>query len=635
MSEVTPENGPKLPVRRDRLRSAALLLLGFVLGGAVFSARSCANSEPEAETAAPTEAQTHTVWTCSMHPQIRQPEPGQCPICGMDLIPATKDETSASGAPERVVLSQRAQALARLRTTEVHRLADAAAELRLLGRIEADETTRKDITAWIGGRIDKLHVNSTGERVRAGQAVATMYSPEVFAAHQDLLAAKRQVDQLATGAEATRKAARAALEAARDRLRLLGIPDDELQQMETQPRPTRSLPIRSPFSGTVIERLATEGAYVSTGTPLYRIANLNSLWVQLDAYESDLAELAVGQPVRVEVRAFPGEEFEGSVTFIDPTLDPRTRTAQVRVQLNNQAGRLRPGMFAEATVAAKTGAEPGSDEGPLVIPASAPLFTGRRAVVYVEERDGNTTGYEPRTVRLGPRLGNAYPVVAGLSEGERVVTRGAFTLDADLQIQGGPSMMAEASSQLPPNDAPEIALTAAQRGRLAPVVAAYLEVQVALAKDALEAAKRAAEKLLAAVGTAQVSEPREAKLAWTALAGDLRVHAKHVAMAHDLTTARTGFEPLSGAIQRLLQRLGNPLDKPLNLAFCPMAAHSHGASWIQEGAEIENSYFGPSMRSCGEVTQQVAPGQHLQPAAGEPEPEPSHDSQHSHEGHGQ
>jgi len=612
MSDAPDSPSPATrPAHRQRLQSAALILLGFVLGAAVFGARACLHSEPHAHVSHDHEPAAQTLWTCSMHPQIRQTKPGKCPICGMDLVPVGKRDASAADARGQVVLSDRAQALAKLRTTLVHRRADAAAELRLLGRIEADETTRKDITAWIGGRIDKLHVNATGERVRAGEVVATLYSPEVLAAHQDLLAAQRQVDQLAHGAEATRKAAQAALDAARERLRLLGIPEPELQQMASATQPTRALAIRSPYTGTVIERLATEGAYISTGTPLYRIANLNSLWVQLDAYESDLAELAVGQDVQIAVRAFPGEDFEGKVTFIDPTLDPRTRTAQVRVQLGNRSGRLRPGMFAEATVATRAGDEPDGEQGPLIVPASAPLFTGRRAVVYVEVRDGNTVAYEPRTVRLGPRAGNAYPVVAGLSEGERVVTRGAFTLDADLQIQGGPSMMSDDGMEPSAPEAAAVSLSAAQRRRLAPVLNAYLEAQVALAKDELKAAKRAAEQLQAAVNDAQLSEPRETKLAWTPLANDLRMHAKHIAMASDLTTARTGFESLSEAVQRVLQQFGNPLDTSLQLAFCPMAAHSQGASWVQEGNQIDNAYFGPAMRTCGEITQQVAPGEHL------------------------
>ncbi len=587
-----------------------LVLIGVLLGNSVFALRACSpepHEHAESKTTEAPEDSDTTIWTCAMHPQVRQPEPGQCPICGMDLIPVTSDQTKGPSDPNRIVLSDRARKLAELRTTTVRRRAEASADLRLLGRIEPDETTLKTVTAWTGGRIDRLYVNVTGERVHAGQVIATLYSPEVFAAHQDLLVAKRQVGRMAQSPESSRNAAEAALNAARERLRLLGVPDNELARMETEERPTRSVSIRTPFGGTVIERLATEGAYVSTGTPLYRVANLKTLWVQLDAYESDLPKLSVGQQVRIEVQAMPGEVFEGKVTFIDPTLEPQRRTAQVRVEVENQDGRLRPGMFAEATVAA----EPRTGGSPLVVPASAPLFTGRRAIVYVEIKSGDRVAYEPRTVRLGPRLGKFYPVVAGLAEGEQVVTRGAFALDADLQIRGGSSMMSAPDDEDAGTWDAAIELPAAERKKLALVVDAYLAVQEALAADDLEAAKKAAETLSEAAATVKLERPSEAKAAWAEVETTLRKHAAHVAMAGALEGARTGFEALSDEIQVLLGRFGNPTDKALSLAFCPMAAGSEGASWIQKGREIENSYFGESMRTCGEIRQELDPGSYL------------------------
>ncbi|MEO0326939.1 MAG: efflux RND transporter periplasmic adaptor subunit, partial [Myxococcota bacterium] len=262
-------------------------------------------------------------WTCAMHPQVRQPEAGACPLCGMDLIPASSE--AASEGPGRVALSPRAQALARLRVAPVRRRADGASTLRLLGRFETNERSERLVTAWTGGRIERLRVSATGERVRAGQVVATLYSPEVFAAHQDLRVAAQQVARLAGSPEATRRAADGALDAARDRLRLLGVAEGTLERMERAEQPTRSAPVRSPFAGTVMERLVSAGAYVTTGTPLLRVANLRSLWLQLDAYESDLGRLAVGQRVELTVDGLPGETFPGEVSFVDPTLDPVQR----------------------------------------------------------------------------------------------------------------------------------------------------------------------------------------------------------------------------------------------------------------------------------------------------------------------
>jgi Cu(I)/Ag(I) efflux system membrane fusion protein len=425
-------------------------VVAFALGG-----RLIGSSEPPT-----TDVETHaheaqdTIWTCAMHPQIRQTEPGPCPICGMDLVPIDSGRGMDDGDTRRVALTERAKILARIRTAETTRLGSGRVERRLLGRVDYDETSLRTVTAWIGGRIDRLHVSTTGERVKRGQVIATLYSPEVYTAHQDLIQARQQFERLQkTATPSASRAAEAALDASRDRLRLLGVPDGELRAMERADKPSERARIRTPFGGTVIERLATQGNYVQTGSGLYRVADLSTLWVQLDAYESDLRLLKTGQQVLIRVGALPGESFTGRVTFVDPVVDPNTRTARIRIEVKNQDRRLRPGMFVEANVQSEAASEP-EKEAPLVIPATAPLFTGRRSVVYVEVSDAEQPTYEARVVTLGSRMGDLYPVLAGLSEGERVVVHGAFAIDADLQIQGGDSMMSvpdddEALPELP------------------------------------------------------------------------------------------------------------------------------------------------------------------------------------------
>ena len=379
------------------------------------------------------------IWTCSMHPQVRQSEPGQCPICGMTLVPVEGEPTDPS--TDRITLTERAKVLARVRTQEVERLGSGRAERRLLGRVDYDETSLRTVTAWIGGRIDRLFVSTTGERVKRGQVIATLYSPEVYNAHQDLIQARQQLRRLGDGGTpSARQAAEAALDAARDRLRLLGVPDSEVRAMERADKPSERVRIRTPFGGTVIERLATQGSYVETGSGLYRVADLSTLWVQLDAYESDLPVLRAGQDVRLRVDALPGEFFEGRVTFVDPVVDPKTRTARVRIVVRNRDRRLLPGMFVEASVKGDARSE-SDEETPWLIPVTAPLFTGRRSLVYVEVPNQEKPTYEPRVVTLGARMGEHYPVLDGLQEGDRVVVEGAFAIDADLQIRGGGSMM--------------------------------------------------------------------------------------------------------------------------------------------------------------------------------------------------
>lgn len=591
------------------VRQAALGLL-LLLSGIAIGAWFAAPSSPDAT------VQAAATWTCSMHPAVQQPSPGDCPICGMDLVLATAGPSATT--TDEVVLSDRARALARLRTTAVVRQPDAAASVRLLGTLEPDESTQRAVTAWVAGRIDRLHVNTTGERLVRGQMVATLYSPEVYAAHQDLLTATQQVRRLQDASSSAGLAAAAALRAARDRLSLLGIPAAEVDRMATADTPARGLPIRSPFAGTVIERVAVEGAYVETGAPLYRVAQLDQLWAQLDAYEADLARLEVGQPValRVEGRAEP---IDATVSFIEPTLDPRRRTARVRVAVDNPAGDLRPGLFVEALVRAPADATAGA---PLVIPDTAPLFTGRRSIVYVERDTPAGLAYTPRTVRLGPKLGDVFPVVAGLSEGERVVSRGAFAIDADLQIQGGASMMA-ADDDVADPWAAVVPIADAERARLAPVLTNYLAVQRALAEDDLAAASSASDALTAVVTELTLDGP--ARSPWNALVDRIRGPAAGIGVATTLEGARGSFEPLSGAIAQLLRTFGNPLDAPLHLAHCPMANSDQGARWVQQGTTIDNAYFGARMRTCGDLHATIAPGAHLPASTSRPASHTDHD----------
>lgn len=542
-------------------------------------------------------------WTCSMHPEVRQSEPGSCPLCGMDLIPATEGE---SLGPREVHLSERAVALSRLRTEEIVRAGGSqdGAQLRLLGRVDVDESSLQTVTAWVGGRLDRLRVRTTGEVLRRGQVLAAIYSPEIHGAAQELIVAKRQYQRLGEGPGAS--VAAAALDAARTRLRLLGVPEREVTRFEGLQAPPRNVSIRSPFAGTVVERLASEGSYVQTGEPLYRVADLSRVWVHLDAYERDLPQLQEGLGVSFELDAAPGQRFEGRVDFIDPVVDPRRRTAKVRVALNNPDGILRPGMFVQAQVRASDGPQP------LLVPATAPLFTGRRSVVFVEtEHPDEGHRYEARTVRLGPRVGDAYPVVAGLSEGDRVVVEGAFALDAELQLRGGQSMMAIEDDRAPAalvveGLSPEVA------GMLGQVFETYLGLQRALAEDDLGASQSAAQRLQGALAAMQPASNTDAAMAWARLGPPL-VEATEAMLGagNSLEALRGPFEPLSEAMAVVLRSLGNPLERQVQIAHCPMAFDNRGAMWVQDNAVVDNAYFGDAMRTCGTLEATIEPGMHL------------------------
>ena len=547
------------------------------------------------------------LWTCSMHPQIKLPEPGNCPICGMALIPLARTEGDALG-PAQVTLSARARSLARIRTSPVQRQGSASVELKLLGRFEANETRVSTITPWIGGRIDRLYVSVVGAKIGRGQAIAQVYSPEAYAAQQDLITAQRQVAALAGALPIARRAAESGADAARQRLSLLGIPEETITEMAKEKSPRQHVTIYAQHSGTVLEQLVHEGAYITPGTPLFRVADLNQLWVQMDAYENDLALVSVGQKVTLQVASFPGELFEGKIAFIDPIVDPQTRTAQVRVEVPNPKGRLSPGMFAEAVVHATEGIK---REISLVVPRSAPLFTGKRSVVYLELPNKERPTYEARDVQLGPRTGEVYPVVSGLQEGELVVVEGAFVLDSELQIRGGESMMAREDDlkrgAKEPIEVPETFIKG-----FAPVVAAYLELQKHLSSDNLPEAKKAAKQLAAKAQGFSPLSPAKAKEAWSELLKPIVHHATQASNADSLERLRQVFEPLSGRLIVGVERFGNPLDSDVKLAFCPMAGSGgDGAHWLQRADKVENPYYGAQMYSCGEIQQELSSGEHL------------------------
>jgi Cu(I)/Ag(I) efflux system membrane fusion protein len=603
-----------------------MLVLGLVLGAQFGGGGEApADSETHSEEHAAASSAAAPIWTCSMHPQIRMKEPGSCPICGMDLIPAASSKGEDHNEhPGRLSLSPRARALAEISTEPVVRT-EPRAEVRLLGRVEHDESRLRTVTPWTGGRIDRLLVRETGTRIRKNRVVAKLYSPEIYAATRELVLAAEQARKLGRGDLRAAGLGASTLEAARTRLRLLGVPDDEVARIERSGKAPQHVEVRSPFAGTVLERHVEEGQYVSAGTPLFSVADLSELWVQIDAYESDLPYLSVGQEVEFTVEGVPDEVFVGKIGFIDPVLDRQNRTARVRVEVENRDGQLRPGMFASAVILAGGDAA----KSQLVVPNSAPLFTGRRSIVFVELPSQSRPTFELREVRLGPQAGPVYPVLAGLSEGEKVVTRGAFLLDADLQLAGGRSMMTLPDDSAA-SDEPELRVTSAFLESIAPVASAYLEAQEALAADDVDRAKVALGGLAAAVNDLDPPGGRPLREAWQESASTLGGHARHAANAATIGELRSAFEHVSHALERVLQRFGNPSDAPLRVAFCPMAFDSRGARWIQRDEALSNPYYGAAMLRCGEFRAVVLPGERLPAQSQRAAPPPAAATGHKH-----
>ncbi len=524
-------------------------------------------------------------WTCSMHPQIRQPEQGTCPLCAMDLIEVSEDPSADLG-PREIKLSPHAEKLADLESSRVRR-GRASVDIPLFGSIEMDETRVARLSAWAGGRIQKLHVNSVGERVQAGDPLAELYSPDLIAAQEEFLQAL-------------------ALEAgdiAREKLLLLGMDSRDIDALEAGGEVKQFVLLRAPAGGVVLEKKVVEGDWVKLGSDLFTVADLSRVWVQMEAYESDLSWLAEGQRVNFQADAMPGEKFEGRVSFIDPVFDGKRRSLQLRVEADNPLGLLRPGLFVRGEIAAEYHGE----TDPILIPASAPLLTGRRAIAYVNLGGGH---YEGREIKLGPRAGDNYIVLAGLEEGERVVSEGAFKIDSELQIKGKPSMMSSA-------DASPTAFLIS----LDPFYQAYFELSEALSLDKMGDADAVLKTLDAVQGNLLDGEEAEN---WESLSKRLRKAAKKTAKEGKLDKRRAAFEPLSMAMISLAETFGASGEVPVHLYHCPMAFDWKGADWLQNREGVENPYWGSQMYRCGSLKETLVAG-----SKAKEEPAPAED----HSGH--
>jgi Cu(I)/Ag(I) efflux system membrane fusion protein len=636
-------------------------MLGIFLG---YGLKSCSNGDSRHEHERMLPNTQIEFWTCSMHPQIMQPNPGKCPICGMDLIPVSSEIGEESSA-RQLKLTPTAMKLASIQVSPVqHKY--VAAEIRMVGKIDYDETRIKYISAYVPGRIDRLYVNYTGTKVRKGDHLVELYSPELISAQEELIQAKKTNNLLSgNGGLISNKSAQNTLQAVRDKLSLWGLTDRQIKNIEEKGVVSDLLTIYSPMAGIVIHRNATEGMYLSTGTKIYTIADLSKVWVKLDAYESDLQWIRYGQEVEFETEAMPGDIFTGKIAFIDPFLNSQTRTVKVRVNVDNSAGKLKPEMFVKALVKSRLSVSghvmdpqltgkwispmhpeiikdhPGKcdvcgmplvraeelgyvsadkleRDAPLVVPATAPLITGKRAVVYVAQKDQEGV-FEGREIVLGPRAGDYCVVVNGLSEGEWVVTNGNFKLDSDLQIKAKPSMM---------NPDGGVQLTAHQHGEqshydndslsqsgkntsgipknfkfsIEKLLSEYFEIQQALSQDDVPTAKKSAasfSKLLNEVDMNQLKG--DAHHRWMELQKNLQKSSDQIASSGDIEQLRKVFEILSGVTYEVVKKFGTTGQQPVYQYFCPMAFDNKGAYWLQNKEGVENPYFGEAMFHCGNL----------------------------------
>jgi Cu(I)/Ag(I) efflux system membrane fusion protein len=579
------------------------LFVGLLLGWFFFGG---SKNDTVSEHQHDSEMVGETIWTCSMHPQIRQNEPGDCPICGMELIPLESDDNSELD-PMAISMSPTAMQIANV-STEIVGKAKPVKSVRLNGKVEADERSVYSQSSHIPGRIEKLMVNFTGEYVNKGQVIASIYSPDLVNAQEELFEARKIVETEPL-----------LFNSAKEKLKNWKLTDKQISQILESGVVKEELPILADISGYVTEKKVNLGDYVMKGMAIYEIANLNNVWILFDVYESDMAWVKKGDEVNFTVQSLPGESFKGKISYIDPVINPMTRVAKARVEVMNKGLKLKPEMFVSGTVEAKLPIK--SDA--IVIPKTAVMWTGQRSVVYVKNTIAKGVNFTMREVTLGPALGNGFVVYEGIQEGEEIAINGTFSIDAAAQLAGKPSMMnpeggpamtghnhgggamPNTSEVSKKTIAKKASVSQKSKDALKPLFTEYLSMKDALINDNLENAKKAGSNILKTVdGLNMALFTGESHNVWMGLSSDLKNTLQHVQHFKTLEEIRKAFQQVSNTMIGL-ETSFNTNDEALYVMHCPMANNNKGADWLSISKEVKNPYYGQSMLTCGEITKEI------------------------------
>lgn len=578
------------------------LLIGLLIGWFVFSG-SATNSnskstEKESETVE--KAKKEEIWTCSMHPQIRQDEPGDCPICGMDLIPLS--DNSDADNPIQLVMTKEAVKLAQVETITVGRSNDKGTvdynnnkEIFLTGKVKMDATKSATQTAHINGRLERLLVSFEGEQVRKNQKIAVLYAPELISAQKELLEAIKIKEEYP-----------ALYKAARQKIRQWKLPESTIDAIEKSGQIEENVTIYAERSGILMKRYVEEGDYVKQGSPLFDIMDLNQVWVLFDVYEKDLKWVKVGTTVAFNLEVMPEKTYRSKITFIDPFINPKTRVASARVELSNRKGLLKPEMFAKGMVEVNTFQQK-KESTPVVVPKTAVLWTGKQSVVYVKVADMEVPTFEFRVVDLGTDLGKHFVIDKGLADGEEVVVNGVFRVDAAAQLSNKNSMMnrlVSIKNEAPVNEKlPDYQkeTSDAFKGKLLSFVEDYLGLKEALVATDFEAGIKAAQALNKSFEEIDMSLLKgDGHLFWMEKMPEIQKEIEALQEAKNVESQRAAFALLSESLVQLVQVFGLS-ENTLFVQYCPMALDNKGANWLSKEAPIQNPYFGDKMLTCGSV----------------------------------
>jgi Cu(I)/Ag(I) efflux system membrane fusion protein len=579
----------KISYKNPVLVAVISLIIGFSGAWLIWGNNSTEGKNTEAAHNHVAEKKAEEIWTCSMHPQIRQPEFGDCPICGMDLILL---EENSSSDPLVLEMTEEAVKLSDIQTIKIgESIQSGSKKIRLSGKVQDDERLASSLVTHLPGRIEKLYVNFTGKSVQAGQLIAEIYSPDMISAQTELLEALK-----------VRETNPALLDAARNKMRYWKIGDKLIEEIESSGKVMESLPIYAGSSGIVTKKKVSVGDYIRKGEVLFDLMDLSRVWVLFDVYEEDLASVSIGDQIRFTTTSMPGKNFSGKVSFIDPIINPVSRTVSVRTELMNSGQVLKPEMLVYGTIQKHT-----SGNSKLTVPKSAVLWTGKRSVVYVKIQDSKIPSFKFREIELGEALGDSYRIAKGLEAGEEVVTNGNFTIDAAAQLNNQASMMNKRVNDDGTKGEEKLAdysetTPKVFKRQLFEVAKAYLSVKDAFVATDAASAAAASEKMLVKLGKVDMSLlSGDAHFLWMDAYNAMEAHGKKLTILKDVEEQRKQFDFLSQALIRAIKVYGLSEDT-LFVQHCPMAIGKHGADWISDVTAIRNPYFGDQMLKCGNVT---------------------------------
>lgn len=610
-----------------------ILILGIILGN-VFSGDDAKPTHNEKEHEFVQDPVTK-LWTCAMHPQLRLKKPGNCPICGMKLIPVTDNRggNNEKIGDDEIVLSEDAIQIGNIQTSLVVK-SNSTKEIHLLGKVQPDERKLFSQVSHIPGRIEHLYVNFTGEKVSFGQKIVSIYSPELISAQKELFEAIKSKDiypELYT--------------ASRNKLKLWKLNDTQIDAIEASGKVKEEIDILSDHTGYVMKRDVELGDYVKEGSVLFNIANLSSVWVMFEAYEADIQWIHLNDVINFTIQALPGKTFKGKVTYVDPFVSASTRVAKVRIEINNRSNTLLPEMYASGIVSAKLATK----KDAIMIPKSAVLWTGKKAVVFVKVPHKITHSFVYREVTLGTDLGDYYIIKDGLMEGETVATNGVFRVDASAQLLGMKSMMnpkgekgtgggmanmpgmnmggdKKKDSKMKMTDEEMKNMDKSKEGnehmkmendsdhskmdnrikvadkfqnQLENVFNEYILLKNAFTNDDASLAQKTATSLIKAMASIDMKllTDHNAHNHWMTISKEINSSSLSISKTNDIAKQRSHFKHLSAHLIKAVKLFG--VNQKVYEQFCPMADNSNGAFWLSLDEKINNPYLGKNMPTCG------------------------------------